>query len=1229
MDALGVVKRVHRLLATWCLLISLPVGTSTNQPVCMAAPDVYPLPVLNASLKLGVFWTASAKVMGHIARILLQEHLGVQTEIQVLTVGYNPDLDRVLGDENCSEPPGVQLSFEVWPTPEFYVKRTRCDWMVTDTLAGIMARVGFYMPKHLTAYIFNKTGLPIYYYETMQSGRRPWIQGNTSLFSRTRDVAINDSRPCCGIQQIPCDADGWFYPQACAHAKDECIPLLAYSAYAPAVCQIVMNLNLPLAVRVAKLPFANMARKYNLSFFWFQPDMYDREEFYEQIVLPPHDAIAWKRKQYDTAPIGTQLRKAAWSKLQSEAPQVWHLFTQLTITDAEMDGIMENAFHMTRTLTGSLSHNIEFQVACDWVKKNLERLALPSRSCSFDWRPGRGCICEPGKRLHGNNVSCEACPAGTVNPVVGGLCVDCQEGRYAGTQGQTECTKCPVGTYQNASRSSTCIDCPKLGTKLVTELPESSNPTLCRCPANFYYSHVHEVCLRCPIGLHCPGGFAPFAAMNRTDASPQLLDGYMVRMFSSRLEVFKCHYSTACPKNRSVFMISGQLNEAAMCSYGAGVSCGACPLRHAWAGANCKLCEGGYRSTALVVFALQITVCLICFGIAFGSMRPPSAVRAAFGTILAFGQALLVLWSFHIICPAQLQALGLSLKIFQMDLQSMGIPLGCVIGSGLFERHLYSVLWPLSFVVGLLGIRILSILWSKCTNFLVARSSSIHKLLEFTLDDMINAITWIHYVFYMVHAKCALGLVQHVRHPCGRTTFFTYPDVIVDAQSQTFAFAWLVSAMALTVYAIGYFSRVAYVVSVAPKKFHSDPGFRRRNRCIWSAFNPTLWWFSVVHLSYCLLLNCSVLLSQSSRIQLLSASIVHAAYILVACHFPPWKFAVNHICDLICKITLFVLVVVTSASIGVEEAELLDKKSHSNLMLGTAGLPCLLLFAITARYIFNSKVAQVKSLKIRCEFAERFYDIVTIVGRMPFLELRHFATELLDNDIAQLDTALEIMQETLLGLQSEKLWHWRCMATEFRRAVPGSLEGERIARGVGVSDDYCMLARKVLKEAQGHAANLSKDHPIKDESAMSRARSQITGIDKEAVQVFRLFDASGDGQITQDAFVSALIRKIDGSSNFTREDLENVYKYINVDGGDGLSLVEITHALRKIVEPIRPAWMREAIWKEFKRGGTYDVDECRAPLRLARLHNGSITIPSGSLHAADWAAPPPPCKQQS
>merc|ERR1712107_49660 len=119
-------------------------------------------------------------------------------------------------------------------------------------------------------------------------------------------------------------------------------------------------------------------------------------------------------------------------------------------------------------------------------------------------------------------------------------------------------------------------------------------------------------------------------------------------------------------------------------------------------------------------------------------------------------------------------------------------------------------------------------------------------------------------------------------------------------------------------------------------------------------------------------------------------------YILVLCHVRPWKFAMNHVADLLTKMGLTVIILLCAAGDIGDPGDVVQVGPFMWIAMIS---PIVVILLMILQRLYFLRFAQVKYFGKRAVFAERLHDIVKIVGAHSILELRSYAYSLDDNDI--------------------------------------------------------------------------------------------------------------------------------------------------------------------------------------------------------------------------------------
>jgi len=238
--------------------------------------------------------------------------------------------------------------------------------------------------------------------------------------------------------------------------------------------------------------------------------------------------------------------------------------------------------------------------------------------------------------------SCEACAAGKNNGAEGGLCTDCEAGRYtdmsgmascelcpqgkASAAGSTECGDCQPGKYVTGTGQATCSDCEagryadKTGMDACEICPDgtasAAGQSECGpCPAGSYSAAGDSICDFCTVGKYRDDSM---------DDCQDCLAGSFVDQLTGASSCTKCQRGTyatgtvvsctACPAGAVLDSIEGAVScticDAGKFAESAGeLTCSDCPVGR-WLGdpaanagfhdelTDCFITEAGYFAAA-------------------------------------------------------------------------------------------------------------------------------------------------------------------------------------------------------------------------------------------------------------------------------------------------------------------------------------------------------------------------------------------------------------------------------------------------------------------------------------------------------------------------------------------------------------------------------------------------------------------------------------------------------
>eukprot|EP00421_Protoceratium_reticulatum_P067142 CAMPEP_0168429174 /NCGR_PEP_ID=MMETSP0228-20121227/37237_1 /TAXON_ID=133427 /ORGANISM="Protoceratium reticulatum, Strain CCCM 535 (=CCMP 1889)" /LENGTH=748 /DNA_ID=CAMNT_0008443257 /DNA_START=175 /DNA_END=2419 /DNA_ORIENTATION=- len=496
-------------------------------------------------------------------------------------------------------------------------------------------------------------------------------------------------------------------------------------------------------------------------------------------------------------------------------------------------------------------------------------------------------------------------------------------------------------------------------------------------------------------------------------------------------------------------------------------------------------------------------------------------------------------------------------------------------------------------------------------------------------------------LIFIIMTKAALACFTFQANPRGPRTLSRFPEV--QKGSPEWKSIIPLSVLGIIVYTVGVLTLVIYIVIVAPRRVSSDYNFYRTFRCLWEKYDPNTWWFSVVQLIFGFGLNVVPILAEMSTHQITNVIGLCFLYVLIVSRIRPWKFRLNHITDIVTKMGLafFVMFSMNVSDLRADVARE-SEDVFTVLMYLSIGLPvCFVLLEIVF-FLWLHNVAKVHALKRRMHFSQRLHDIVKIVGARSSLELRAFAMSLLDNQVHHLNEALDVLQFTLLGLQPTNRLKRYCANVPFEVAVDGRLEGELRALGLESAGDARMLLRRLkrglrqsnfgstdtLDAAEGEVPShtLAKRKRRRLRHASSNLGRQVAtvgvskGVEEKVKKTFRKLN-NGDGDVDEAAFVRVLREHFQIASKgapppFTDAELAEVFRHVDADSSQALSLEELAHALQFVPDPVLPRWCSMAASGESEDTQSVSLSACTSEcstLRHTRASQVRVDQAQGDL----------------
>eukprot|EP00747_Dinoflagellata_sp_TGD_P035165 gnl/TRDRNA2_/TRDRNA2_137696_c1_seq1.p1 gnl/TRDRNA2_/TRDRNA2_137696_c1~~gnl/TRDRNA2_/TRDRNA2_137696_c1_seq1.p1 ORF type:complete len:533 (+),score=52.75 gnl/TRDRNA2_/TRDRNA2_137696_c1_seq1:236-1600(+) len=245
-------------------------------------------------------------------------------------------------------------------------------------------------------------------------------------------------------------------------------------------------------------------------------------------------------------------------------------------------------------------------------------------------------------------------------------------------------------------------------------------------------------------------------------------------------------------------------------------------------------------------------------------------------------------------------------------------------------------------------------------------------------------------------------------------------------------------------------------------------------------------------------------------------------------------------------------------------------------------------------FFYLEEVNLVEKLRRRLIFSQSLHDIVKIVGSKSTTDLRAYALSMeYENDVQQVQDALDTLQFTMLGLQVNNRLKRRCGLHPFEIGDESRLEGELVHLGLRAPDDHRQLMRRLLSSLQdtetvsqgmeckkGHG-NLRRQrtnstvHYFDHESRSTRICKMIRltcgssgrpGLSFPLELLADRLDPYDIGVMSEEEFVSRCnshLLKI-GVLNFSQDDLRKIFDYIDFSSCGQITVEEVLSALLSV-----------------------------------------------------------------
>jgi hypothetical protein len=924
--------------ALWCTLILLfQVYGQSNASSCLPNAIVGAdrknvsvgdgLPSMH--LKLASVTWVSGSLLGHAARIILQEKLGYNVEFAP-PVGQSRRTWMQVADCNSTEPndkcfqgpPGsvAHLAFEIWESyglgmPEKMAKEVpgRVPFVVGHL--GALGTEAFFIRKAKIQEASEKALFLQWY----QSYNVSWSTAHNYFVSHTDlpdpDTACQDVNYMQGSylddyvkytgdsQAVTvkdgkktrvCDAKGWALSPACrklmAQGAKGCIPAICYGGWGfHDLAQKAAFFDMPLALgaygwsQYIAIPKANSTLTY-----WWTPDAALLNSDPIEVVFPAYDADEYGSGIYKSAMAGTPLQKISSSVIANEVI-VQQFVKQMVIS-------IQSVMRLTTLAEGRPSSEHE-QVACNWLKNNgkiwnkwlpdptdciakqglMDKLgnfmtvanAANATQCKF---------CAAGRRsddvqtAKGPNFICEQCEPGRFQSNLGETsCAVCGAGTYSKT-GAVACEMCEIGSFSSIVEASNCSVCPG---SFTTQYRSTKSMSACQCPAGSYRDSLNRgLCKDCPEGMTCAFGSDVAAGAKIFP----LLEPKFWSSVSNPTSVFRCDNEFRCPGGAPGTCGSEMV----------GPSCARCSDGWDFDGEVCYECADVEKTIVLFPILPMILVpALVCFMYkVFGdSYEKWGSWRNGLG-----GLAFIALNHFQIITMLKTVNMQLPDVInFHYQFFAFSADIGSLFKPDCASFDLNKVLIVKTiFPAWYLGMGVVTWLFSK----LVAKCCAGARMEG---NRAFNAVVSLMLTFFLGMVSLSVTLFVCKSNPNGTSSLAV--DRSITCFEDTWSGLLSIGIVAVLVWCVGVATVFAWATFTMPARMHEEK-IRMRWKFLFLKFRPDRYWWALAFLARGFMLNIGLIAVQSGCAQIFWMMIVLTLYQLAAVICMPWRHMVSNLVDI-------------------------------------------------------------------------------------------------------------------------------------------------------------------------------------------------------------------------------------------------------------------------------------------------------------------------------------------
>ena len=575
--------------------------------------------------------------------------------------------------------------------------------------------------------------------------------------------------------------------------------------------------------------------------------------------------------------------------------------------------------------------------------------------------------------------NCQLCDLGKYgNGIVPG-CFDCYPGKYNDGKGEFLCKDCPKDTYSGALTATSNAQCKTCGDQRTTGVSVGiKNFTGCLCKRKIYYQNSSDACLTCPPGADC----------SRKDGIPigeiVALTGYwrpeaMSTEFSDCAEGYKgmnrrelaelrccpvglCNGTNGTNGNMQLRNLTDKINVMfdhpdEQCAHGyAGTLCLACAKDYVHIGLNCEYCKGGSQFTHALLSVAGFSV-FVGIGIFFFLICKKAAKNAEHGNsmvthikqLIGFLQILASQAIVYDSVPWSRRFLEFSfgISIFNFDVMSIfSQHETCTLAIPFLEQFVLHMTLPGFLLVSMIlaqvaAEHVMKVKKHKVKALKRTRSTVVklkrlnhsrHQVFKFFILGMTLLYPGLSTrIFTVWRCKSIIGMEGLLLEADMSVKCYSFQHLAASTLAIVFLIAYVIGVPAVILFLLWYNRR-----SLHDEKSKKHERIQFALGGMYEPYKPKLYFFEVIVIIHkCVMTGSMVIVSPGSSLQLLVASLVMLAYLLILVRFAPFEDRLQNWSSYCSNLALLMTLLGGFALITDDpESPTYEKEQLSDLLIG-------------------------------------------------------------------------------------------------------------------------------------------------------------------------------------------------------------------------------------------------------------------------------------------------------